>query len=75
MDPVLMISFGVLIVILLAQQFFYMKQIQVLIDKLMCRSLVEYKGALAPKVEKIRLPDEYEDDGLRALDEIRGGLM
>ena len=75
MDPVLMISFGVLIVILLAQQFFYMRQIQVLIDKLMCRSLVEYKGATGPRVEKIQLPDEYEDDGLRTLDEIRGGLM
>lgn len=69
------VSLTVLSVIVVVQQFFYMRQIQLLIDKLMCRSLSEYTSAKTPQAPKMQLPDEYADDGLRTLDEIRGGLM
>lgn len=67
------VAFFAIVGILIFQQFFYMRQIQKLVDKMMCRSLSEYNNASAPKKEvKIKLQDEYVDNGLRTLDDFQG---
>lgn len=59
-----------LIVAAAYQQWFYTRQIQKLVDKLMSRSYHEYKNATAPPV--VRLPPEAEPpEDLRPLQDFQ----
>lgn len=53
--------------VIIAQQLFYMGQIQKLVDKAMSRSFQEYKSADKP-LEKVKVPLDPAED-LRALNE------
>lgn len=71
METTSIISLLVLSTILVFQQFFYLRQIHKLIDKLMCRSLSEYTAATTPQAPKIKI-EEYADNSLGAImEEIR----
>lgn len=57
-----------LLILIAAQQFFYMRQIQLLVDKVMAKSYTEYVAAKKPAPPKVILPQEVPED-LRSLQE------
>lgn len=60
--PEIVISL-ILVGLIVAQQIFYLRQIQKLIDKLMSRSYVEYEKANAgPQPPRVRLDDNVPED-------------
>lgn len=66
----LSIAVSVLSAALFYQQLFYLKQIQVLLDKAMSRSFTEYKNAEVPKAPRV-IVDNSPPEDLRVLQEFR----
>lgn len=63
MEQFIIISgvFIFLVVLIVLQQFFYMRQIQKLVDKVMSRSYTEYVKATDKPQPKIMIPENPED--------------
>lgn len=64
------IVIAVLIGIVSAQQIFYMRQIQKLIDKIMSRSYTEYEKAKEPPPVRVKVSNDIPED-LRPLQEFQ----
>ena len=69
MESVISILISGLVLFAVAQQFFFMRQIQKLVDKVMSRSYTEYVRAEKPAKKETIIAEPAED--LRALQEFQ----
>jgi len=70
MDMTLMVI-ALLMGIIVYQQWFFMRQVQELVNKLMSRSFMEYKNTVEPPPPRVKIDDSVPED-LRALQEFQG---
>lgn len=70
LDSVLLGLIGLLVGFIIYQQAFFTKQVQTLVDKLMCKSFREYETTKNPPPPRVVVNNEIPDD-LRVLQGIQ----